>query len=211
LPVKIQHSYTESHDYAAIGMDNFSEVITSPEDTFDIVMGFASYDPVPGVRATGRQAEGRPALTVTGLDRIIIMVRDMDRALKFFSGTLGMEFKELDPEIQERDANRGLVCHKTHLHLVQPRLPLPDTAPPPMKKGAELLKEHEAFILMLIFNIDDPRKASSEMKRQGFDIIRTWDEGHNYASVGIDNLVEFLVDSKDTMGIPMVFSRWDRV
>lgn len=54
------------------------------------------------------------------LDRIVIMVRDMDKALEFFSGKLGMEFKELDKEIQERDGNRGLVCHDTHIHLVSP-------------------------------------------------------------------------------------------
>jgi catechol 2,3-dioxygenase-like lactoylglutathione lyase family enzyme len=150
-------------------------------------------------------------MKIEGLDRIIIMVRDMDKALKFFSGILGMEFKELAKEIQERDGNRGFVCHKAHIHLVQPRLPLPETAPPPLKRGAELLREKEAVVLVLIFKVDDPTKASTELKQQGFDILRTWEESHDYASLGMDNLVEFLVDSKDTIGIPMVFSRWDHV
>ena len=148
-------------------------------------------------------------MKATGLDRIIIMVRDMDKALEFFSGKLGMKFRELAPEVQERAGNRGLVCHETHIHLVQPRLPLPEGAAPFLKKGAELLKEKEALVLVLLFKVGDPMKDAEEMKQQGFVILRTWQDDHDYASVGMDNLAEFIVDPKDTLGIPMGFSKWD--
>src|SRR5512145_1193603 len=133
-------------------------------------------------------------MKATGLDRIVIMVRDIDKALAFFSGKLGMEFKELAPEISERDGNRGFVCHETHIHLICPRLPLPETAPLPMRQGAEMLKEKEAIVLVLLFKVDDPRAAMAEMKQDGFGILRVWEDSHDYASLGMDNLVEFLID-----------------
>jgi len=150
-------------------------------------------------------------MKVTGLDRIVIMVKDMDKALEFFSGKLGMEFRELDKEIQERDGNRGYVCHETHIHLVQPRLPLPEGVAPFLVQGAEMMKDRDAVVLVLLFTVDDPRAGIEEMKDQGFVILRVWDESHDYASVGIDNLTEFIVDPKDTLGIAMGFSNYDRI
>jgi catechol 2,3-dioxygenase-like lactoylglutathione lyase family enzyme len=102
-------------------------------------------------------------MKATGLDRVIFFVRDMDKALAFFSGKLGMHFEELAKDVQERDGNRGMVCHETHLHLVQPFDPLPETAPPPMKQAAKLLKEREGIIMMLIFKVDDARKGMAEL------------------------------------------------
>lgn len=80
-----------------------------------------------------------------------------------------------------------------------------------MRKGAELLKEKEAVVLVLLFKADDPVKGLAEMKQDGFGILRVREENHDYASLGMDNLFEFLVDPEDTMGIPMCFSKWDRV
>jgi catechol 2,3-dioxygenase-like lactoylglutathione lyase family enzyme len=207
--ITIQHRYEASPDYASIGMDNFREVVTSDEGTLGLVIGLAAYDRqhINHYSST----KGESSMKVTGLDRIVVMVRDMDKALAFFSGKLGMQFRELSKEIQERDGNRGFVCHETHLHLVQPRLPLPEGAAPFLKQGAELLKEKEAVVLVLLFKMDDPLAAAEEMKQQGFVILRTWEENHDYASVGMDNLVEFIVDPKDTLGIAMGFSKWDRI
>ena len=207
--ITIQHRYEASPDYASIGMDNFREVVTSDEDTLGLVIGLAAYDHqyVNHYSST----KGERSMKVTGLDRIVVMVRDMDKALAFFSGKLGMQFRELSKEIQERDGNRGFVCHETHLHLVQPSLPLPEGAAPFLKQGVELLKEKEAVVLVLLFKMDDPLAAAKEMKQQGFVILRTWEENHDYASVGMDNLVEFIVDPKDTLGIAMGFSKWDRI
>lgn len=147
-------------------------------------------------------------MKVTGLDRIVIMVRDIDKAMALFSEKFGMKFMELDEKIQKRDGNRGYVCHETHLHIVSPILPLPASAPPPLRKGAEMIKDKESMVLVLIFKVDDAGKAIGEMQEEGFSIIRTWPDNDDYASVGMNNLVEFLIDPQDTLGLPICFSTW---
>ena len=211
--IGIQHRYEPSGDYATIGMDRFAEIVTRAQDTFGLVIGFASYDStcVHGDTSNVDHSSGRLTMKVTGLDRIIVFVRDMDKALEFFSGKLGMTFKELDKTIQLRDGNRGMVCPETHLHLVQPFDPLPETAPPPMKQAAQLLKEKEALVMMLIFKVDDAKKGIADMKQAGFSILRVWDENQDYASLGMGNMVEFLVDPKNTLGVPFAFSTWERI
>ena len=145
--IAIQHKYEESHDYASTGMDNFAEIITSPETTLGLVLGFAKYvrnkEKEKRHSANTTLIHGGSAINAKSLDRIVIIVRDMEKALDLFSGKLGMEFRQLSNEIQERDGNIGYVCHDTHIHLVQPRLPLPEGAPLPMKRGAEMLAEKE--------------------------------------------------------------------
>jgi catechol 2,3-dioxygenase-like lactoylglutathione lyase family enzyme len=150
-------------------------------------------------------------MEITGLDRIIVMVRDMDKALDLFSGKLGMKFKELNKDVQMMVGNRGCVCHETHIHLVQPNNPLPENAPPPLKKAAELVKEKEALVMILIFKTKNAKKCSEELKEKGLTVIRSWEDDHEYRSVGMDNLFEYLFDPKDTLGFPICISSWDSV
>lgn len=206
LGLQIQHRYTPSHDYASIGLDNFAELVSREQDTMGLVLGFANYDaPEPAPPP----ATDNP-MQSTGIDRIVVMVRDMDQALAFFSGKLGLRFRELTPEVQAEAGNRGCVCHEAHLHLVQPSMPLPEGAAPFLKQGAEILKTQEAVVLVLLFGVADPLRAAAEtMPAQGFTVLRVWEDDHDYQSVGMDNLNEFIVDAKDTLGIPMGFSQWD--
>ena len=101
-----KHRYLKSHDYASIGMDDFEEVMSVDEDTFGIVLGLAAYrhrtKPVPAPLPKS------PA-TALDLDRVIVMVRDMDKALELFSGKMGLTFRETDKEVQKHAGNRGLV------------------------------------------------------------------------------------------------------
>jgi catechol 2,3-dioxygenase-like lactoylglutathione lyase family enzyme len=208
--IHIQHRYDKSHDYASIGMDNFTEIVTSAEGSLGIVMGFASYDQP---RRADRAPEQKNVMQVTGLDRVVVMVKDMDKAREFFAGKLGMEFREVDEEVQKQAGNRGLVCLDKHIHLVQPNLPLPEGAPPFLRQGAKVIQEQgkDATVLVLLFKMDDPMASMDEMKRQGFVVLGTWEDDRDYASVGMDHLWEFIVDPKDTLGISMGFSKWDRV
>jgi hypothetical protein len=150
-------------------------------------------------------------MEIIGLDRIVVMVRDMDKALAFFSGKLGMCFKELDKDVQLMAGNQGFVCHETHIHLVQPNNPMPENAPPPLKKAAELIKEKEAMVMVLLFKTQDAKKSSEELKEKGLTVIRSWEDDHEYRSVGMDNLFEYLFDPKDTLGLPVCISSWDSV
>jgi catechol 2,3-dioxygenase-like lactoylglutathione lyase family enzyme len=200
------HKYKKSHDYASIGMDDFEEVMTMDEDTFGLVIGLANYK---NSGNTAKRTAPEPAISVNGLDRVIVMVRDMNKALNFFSGKLGLQFRETDKEVQMHAGNRGLVCHDAHIHLVQPNNPMPENAPPPLKMAAELLKKKEAMIMLFIFKVADAKKTSGQAKEIGLAVIRSWENDHDYAAVGMDNLYEYLFDPKDIFGMPICISTWN--
>lgn len=212
--VAIQYEYAASPDYASIGMDNFSELITSPESTLGMVLAFENHsrNREKEKKYSGNTSIVQPESKIRAreLDRVVIMVKNINMALDLFSNKLGMEFKELSKEVQERDGNIGYVCHDTHLHLIQPRLPLPESAPLPMKRGAEMLADKDSVVLVLIFKVDDPMSVSAELKKDGIDTLRIWEENSDYVTLGMDHLVEILVDPEKTMGIPLCFSKWDR-
>ena len=149
-------------------------------------------------------------MKVTGLDRIVIMVRDIDKALEFFSGKLGMKFQELSEDISKRDGVQSYVCHETHVHLISPILPLPENAAPPMRKRVELLKEHEAIINALTFMVEDTAAAEAELKQQGIHIQHRYEKSHDYASIGLDNFAEVVTSDKDTFGLVLGFASYDR-
>jgi catechol 2,3-dioxygenase-like lactoylglutathione lyase family enzyme len=151
------------------------------------------------------------SMKVKSLDRIEIMVRDMDKAVELFSKKLGMEFKEMSKEISARDGVRCFVCHETHLHLISPILPLPENAPPPIKKMVELLKEKETIFVGLMFKVHEPAKAAADLEQQGIHIQHRYKESHDYVSIGMDNFAQVVADDKDTFGIVMGFSKYDRV
>lgn len=141
-------------------------------------------------------------MKVKGLDRLVIMVRDIDKAVKMFGDKFGMEFKELQKSISERDGLRSCVCHKTHLHLISPILPLPKNAPPPMVKRVELLKKHEYIFMALTFKVEEPKKAGAELEAGGVRLQKhKYEKSHDYASIGLDNFEEVMTMDEDTFGL----------
>ncbi len=148
-------------------------------------------------------------IKVNGLDRLVIMVRDLDKALTFF-GNLGMEFMELEPDISERDGVRSYVCHETHIHLIAPILPLPENAAPPMRKRVALLEEHEFIYMALTFMVDDPEEVATELEEEGIHIQHRYEKSPDYATIGMDNFEEVITSPEDTLGIVMGFAQYDR-
>jgi catechol 2,3-dioxygenase-like lactoylglutathione lyase family enzyme len=150
-------------------------------------------------------------MKVIGLDRIIFMVRDMDKAVNFFSKKFGMKFMELSKEISERDRVRCCVSLENHLQLLSPILPVPENAPPPVKKRVELLKEKEMIFLAITYKIDDTESTEAEIDKEGFHIQHKYEGTKDYVSIGMDNFFEFVLDDKDTFGITMGLVQYDPV
>jgi extradiol dioxygenase family protein len=150
-------------------------------------------------------------MEIQGLDRIAIMVRDMDRAIDFFSNKLGMKFKELEKKISVRDGVECRICHSTQLELITPLLPLPKNAAPPMKKNVEMLKEREMIFIGLIFKVEDPRHMCDTLRNAGIGVQFCYEPSHDYASLGMDNFTQCVAEEKDTFGITMAFGKYDYV
>jgi catechol 2,3-dioxygenase-like lactoylglutathione lyase family enzyme len=146
---------------------------------------------------------------IKGLDRIIIMVNDIDKAVNLFSGRYGMQFKELDKEVSERDGLRSYVCHETHLHLVAPVLNKLSSVTPSMKKKLDLLKTNEFVFLALTFMVDNPVKIGEELENKGVRMQKfRYVKSHDYASIGMDNFEEVMTVEEDTFGIVIGFANY---
>lgn len=148
-------------------------------------------------------------MKVRRLDRVAIMVRDIEKAIGFFSENLGMEFRELSRTISERDGVRCFVSHGSQLEIVSPILPLPPNAPAPLRQKVELLKEKEMIIFGLVFEVEDPAETARELEQRGIRMQHIYEKSHDYVSLGMDNFDQFVASDKDTFGIVMGFGKYD--
>jgi catechol 2,3-dioxygenase-like lactoylglutathione lyase family enzyme len=197
--------YEQSPDYVSVGMDRFEEILSDPEGTLGLLVSFSSYDLL-----TCPPRETRTPALVKGLDRFVIMVRDMDKALSLFSGKLGMRFLKLDDSISERDHVVSYVCPETHLHLIAPIYPVAKGTPPPMLKKIDSLKEHEAIFQALTFLVDDIAAAERALTDHGIRVQKhRYAKSHDYSSIGMDNFEEIMTEEDDSLGILMGFAKYD--
>jgi catechol 2,3-dioxygenase-like lactoylglutathione lyase family enzyme len=145
-------------------------------------------------------------MKITGFDRVVIMVRDVEKALTFFRDKLNMHFLELEKEISVRDGLRSYVSLENHLHLLEPIFPLLENAAPPMRERVALLEKQEAFILALVFKTADIAETEADLKQMNIGIQHRYEASHDYVSIGMDNFAELVVDTDATLGILMAFA-----
>jgi catechol 2,3-dioxygenase-like lactoylglutathione lyase family enzyme len=145
-----------------------------------------------------------------GIDRIVIAVKDMDRAIELFSKVLGIEFEEIkDPTPLETANVRLSVGHvpqqtkKIHLEIIQPLYPLKDSKPPFTIEMAESLKHVDASLFALLFRIENAAEALADLESKGVRIFRKLERDRTV--VGGTNMTELVTEQEDTLGIKMAF------
>jgi catechol 2,3-dioxygenase-like lactoylglutathione lyase family enzyme len=150
-------------------------------------------------------------MNVLGFDRVEMLVRDMNRAVQFFSSKLGLRFEELDEAISRRDGLRVMVSHDAQLHLFTPLRPLAENAPPALRKLAELSEAQELLVLGLAFRVEDVERAGVELAKNGIRVQDRLPENHDYVSMGMDDFAQIIASPEDTLGLMMIFAKYRRV
>ena len=128
----------------------------------------------------------------------------------FFSNKLGVEFKELIRSEEEKLGLRFFFSHKHQIEIISPIPGFSDNLPPTVKKRVHLLDENEMIVMSLVFDVKDPEKAARDAEREGIRVAFTF-EGRNYASLGMDNLFEWVAVEEDTFGSVFAFGKYDKV
>jgi catechol 2,3-dioxygenase-like lactoylglutathione lyase family enzyme len=146
-------------------------------------------------------------MKIEGLDRVAILVRDMDKAINFFSQKLGIQFIEL-PGAEAMGMRAG-VSFDFQMELISPLFPLPEGAPPYMKRWAKLLEGRENVLVALSFRIQDADKSANEAKAEGMGIEARLDLPE-IPAWSIRNFKELIMEEKDTLGIPIAFVEYER-
>ena len=100
-------------------------------------------------------------MKVEKLDHIAISVRDLDKAISFFSGLLGTEFSE--PRVIE-DAGARQVLDPLGIELVEPLTP--DSA------VARTIESRGEGLSLLSLKVADLEEAIAEMKSRGVRLVQ---------------------------------------
>jgi len=147
-------------------------------------------------------------MKIKGLDRVVILVRDMDKAVRFFSQKLGIQFTELPGA--EAMGMRASISLDYQMELISPVLPLPEAAPAHIKRWTQLLGDKENVLVALSFRVQDADKTVSELENAGVSIEMRFDLPE-IPAWSIRNLKELIIEEKDTLGIPVSFVEYERM
>jgi hypothetical protein len=150
-------------------------------------------------------------MKIEGIDRVVIGVRDMDKAVEFFSRLFETKFIELKGPGIEALGERASISLDAQMELISPVGPLTNNTPPFVKRLAMLLEDREAVLASLSFRAKDTAKIEADAKREGIRIDGTIETKELDKVLSIRNLRELITNEEDTLGIAMSFVQYDRV
>jgi catechol 2,3-dioxygenase-like lactoylglutathione lyase family enzyme len=111
-------------------------------------------------------------MKIEGIDRIVIAVKDLDKAAAFLSRLLGMSFEEVTGPMVESGGVRFSVGAlppqqmPLRLELIQPVHPLKDVRPPDPKAIVKRVEHVDAAVHALVFRVEDTVKPPKTRKKQ---------------------------------------------
>jgi len=149
-------------------------------------------------------------MKIEGIDRVVIAVKDLDKAAAFLSRLLGVSFEEVTGPMVESGGVRFSVGAlppqqvPLRIELIQPVHPLKDVRPPDPKALAKRVEHVDAAIHALVFKVKDTTEAAGDAKKAGVRIYDTI-EIKKIPSWGITDFKELFAEEDDTLGINMAF------
>ena len=150
-------------------------------------------------------------MQLTGLDRVIIGVRDMDAALSFFADKLGIQLNEIDAPLLRTMGERAAISMDYQIEVVSPLEPLPETAPPFVLELKQNLERSQVLILGLAFKVDDAGKAQDQASALGMGSLGIIDTQEFNQAMGIKGLREVILDPRDTLSMMLALAEYQRI
>lgn len=150
-------------------------------------------------------------MEIEGIDRLVIGVRDMNRALAFFGDVLGVQFTEIEGQAPMVSGCRLAISLDKRLELISPVAePQKVTNPPDPLELRRRLENTEAVLYALIFKTPDLNAAIANAKRHGVSLIGTRVAFPRDEQLRVSNFDEVALAEADTFGIKMALSQYDR-
>jgi catechol 2,3-dioxygenase-like lactoylglutathione lyase family enzyme len=145
--------------------------------------------------------KGGGTMKLEGLNYVMIGVRDMDKALEWFSNVFGVAFEEWDTE---KLGTRLCINQDVGVELMSPLDPLPETALPEIKRLAKKLEGKESVLLRVAFRVKDAEAAAFNEK--GLPIERKLEFENFDPNI---NYKELFPQEEDGVGTQVVFKKLD--
>lgn len=150
-------------------------------------------------------------MEIEGIDRLVIGVRDMDRALAFFRDVLGVRFKEIEGEAPKVAGCRLAISLDKHLELISPVAePLHATNPPDPLELKRRLEKAEAVLYAVIFKTPDLDAAIAQAGRHGVRVAGQRITFPRDEQLGLSNFDEVALAEHDTFGLKLALSMYER-
>jgi catechol 2,3-dioxygenase-like lactoylglutathione lyase family enzyme len=146
-------------------------------------------------------------MEIIGLDRVIMLVKDMDKAMDFFFRKLGIEFIELPGS--EEFGQRASMSIDYQIELIAPILPVPEDAPAHIRRWAKYLDDRDNVLIALAFHVGDAEAAAVDAEQKGIGILDKM-SSVDLPPLQICDIKEILMSEGDTLGIPMALIEYKR-
>jgi methylmalonyl-CoA/ethylmalonyl-CoA epimerase len=145
-------------------------------------------------------------MKVQGINKVLIAVRDIDKAMAIFSQLFGATFHDVKAE--EEFGIRCVTSWDTGIEILSP-LPRSHTAPSINEDLHQFLEKHGEGLYGVAFsgNVDEARVTAEEMSSSGN--LLEFDQEHIKKHLGdkFKTVKEYVFNSKDTCGALVVVSQ----
>lgn len=150
-------------------------------------------------------------MNIEGIDRLVIGVKDMDRALAFFRDVLGAEFTEIKGPSADMAGCRVAASLDMHLELISPVAePQKLTNPPDPLALRRRLEGADAVLYAVIFKVRDLNAAIVNAERHGVRLAGDRITYARHERLRISDFDEVALDEAATFGIKMALAQYRR-
>lgn len=140
--------------------------------------------------------------------RIVLVVRDIEKAVDLFENKYGMKIKRLSPDISRKYGAEMFFCPQCKLEVSSPILPLSENASDDLKSTVKILENQESVIMAFGLEVEDAAEVAAEAEEKGLSILDNF-ETKDFSSLGIENLIQYNLNPEDTLGFTMAFVQQD--
>lgn len=146
-------------------------------------------------------------MKVREINRIVIAVWDLDKAVALYSELLGAEFYEVSNQITDMLGARVALSFDGKMEILAPI--------PGRESKVELwLNEHGEGIQGVIYDMDDVEEARANAEKMGLQIIReidlTEEEIKVYHGGRFKKFKEYFIDSQDVNNIMFLLGQFEQ-
>ncbi len=198
----------ELEDIEPFTKSKFTEVFTRDEDTFGVGMAFCEYEPMnKSMEPTVAKAH---EVRVEGVDRVLIAVKDMDKAMARFSKLFEVDFDEITTgPIKESALARVAIRFDKQVELISPVYPLKDVNPPDPKTMAKRIEEQgEGALYALVLKARDAYDTIAETGKKGIRVAATL-ELENMEPYPFFNYKEVVLNEEDTLDVKIAYASYE--
>ncbi len=171
-------------------------------------MAFCEYEPM--TKSMGPTVAKARKDRVEGVDRVLIAVKDMDKAMAWFSKLFDINFDEITTgPIKESALARVAIRFGKQVELISPVYPLKDVNPPdPITMAKQIEEQGEGTLYALVLKARDAFDTIAETEKKGIRVAATL-ELENMEPYPFFNYKEVVLNEDDTLDVKIGYASYE--